>query len=163
MQANGLSKRNFNELFGLRVQTIKVPDQTIFTTDVKGPGGFSYQSPYEYELTKEFSFNLLNDQFDRLRNVFVDWMRVTSGIGSDGAITYRSQTSCDLSIIALNDNGRPLAGYTIFDCIPKSVSGTGFDTSSQELVTFDVGLSCRRMKKLTGVEAAVAFSTFSIF
>jgi len=160
LQNNGFSRRNFADVFSTRVQTIKVPDQSVFTTDVKGPGGFDYQAPYQYSLSNDINMNILNDQFDRLRNIFVDWMRVSTGIGSDGAIPYRSQTSCDISIITLNDNGKPLAGYTAFDCIIKSVQGSAFDMASEDLVRFDVGLSCRRMKKLSGVEAAVAFSTF---
>mgnify|MGYP003140739005 FL=1 len=159
LQFNGFTRRNFADVMSTRVQSIKVPDQTVFTTDVKGPGGFDYQAPYQYSLSNDINMNILNDQFDRIRNVFVDWMRVSTGIGSDGAIPYRSQTSCDLSIITLNDNGKPLAGYTAFDCIIKSVQGSAFDMASEDLVRFDVGLSCRRMKKLSGVEAAVAFST----
>ena len=158
LQVNGFTTRPFNELINTRVQTITIPEQNIFTADISGPGAFDYEHPYQYSLAKTVSMNLLNDQFDRLRNVFVDWIRVSSGIGSNGSLPYRSQTSCDFAVVALSDNGRPLSGYLIEDSIIKGVSGTPFDTSSNELVKFDVTLSCRRLRKLSGVDAGIALS-----
>ena len=87
-----------------------MPDQSVFTADVTGVSGFDYQAPYKYTLTPDVNISIINDQFDRLRNVFVDWIRISTGIGSDGALSYRSQTSCDFSIIALSDTGKPLSG-----------------------------------------------------
>ena len=95
-----------------------------------------------------------------MRNVFVDWLRISTGIGSDGALAYRSQTSCDFSIIALGENGVPLCGYTAQDTIVKSVDGTSFDMSSDTLVNFTVSMSCRRLQRLNGTQAALAFSSF---
>ena len=83
---------------------------------------------------------------------------MSSGIGSNGALPYRSQTSCDFSVVALNDNGVPTSGYSIEDVIIKQVDGTDFDTSSNELVKFNVILSCRRLRRLSGVESNIALS-----
>ncbi len=160
LSSNGLAKRDFQDHLVHRTQTVKVPDQSAFTTDVKGPGGFDYQAPYQYSVSPDVNITVINDQFDRMRNVFVDWLRISTGIGSDGALAYRSQTSCDFSIIALGENGVPLCGYTAQDTIIKSVDGTSFDMSSDTLVNFTVSMSCRRLQRLNGTQAALAFSSF---
>ena len=158
VQANGFTSRGFNDLLSVRVENVKIPDQNMFTSEISGPGGFDYDHPYQYSLVKDVTMTVLNDQFDRLRNCFVDWLRVSSGIVSNGALTYRSQTSCDFSVIALNDNGVPTSGYSIEDVIIKQVDGTDFDTSSNELVKFNLILSCRRLRRLSGVESNIALS-----
>ena len=63
-----------------------------------------------------------------------------NGIGSDGALSYRSQTSCDFAC-CLDTNDKPLSGYTALDTIVKSVDGTSFDSNTEDLVKFSVGLS----------------------
>ncbi len=158
LNANGFTPRSFNELLNLRVENVKIPDQNMFTSEISGPGGFDYDHPYQYSLVKDVTMTVLNDQFDRLRNSFVDWIRVSTGIGSNGALPYRSQTSCDISVVALSDSGRPLSGYSIEDVIVKQTDGTGFDTSSNELVKFNVTLSCRRLRRLSGIESNIAIS-----
>ena len=83
--------------------------------------GLTIKHLIKYTLTPDVNISIINDQFDRMRNVFVDWIRISTGIGSDGALSYRSQTSCDFSIIALGDtNDKPLSGYTAQDTIIKS-------------------------------------------
>ena len=160
LQNNGFTKRSFGEEIVHRVQTVKVPDQSVFTADVTGVSGFDYQDPYKYTLTPDVNISIINDQFDRLRNVFVDWIRISTGIGSDGALSYRSQTSCDFSIIALDTNDKPLSGYTALDTIVKSVDGTSFDSNAEDLVKFSVGLSTRQLRRLNQVQAASVLAAF---
>ena len=74
----------------VRVQAVKVPDQNIFTSDIVGPGAFDYEHPYQYSLQKDVTISVLSHQFERLRNVFVDWMRVSSGIAQTDALPYRT-------------------------------------------------------------------------
>ena len=118
----------------------------------------SHDRPYQYSLVKDFTLTILNDQFNRLRNCFVDWLRLSTGISSNGALPYRSQTSCDISVITLDDSGRPLSGFQMQDAIIKQVDGTAFDTSSNELVKFNTTMSCRKLKRLSGIESGIALS-----
>ena len=156
--SNGFTARGFNDLFSVRVENVKIPDQNVFTAEISGPGGFDYDHPYQYSLVKDFTLTILNDQFDRLRNCFVDWLRLSTGISSNGALPYRSQTSCDISVITLDDSGRPLSGFQMQDAIIKQVDGTAFDTSSNELVKFNTTMFCRKLKRLSGIESGIALS-----
>ena len=158
---NGMTTRDFNREMSVRVQAVKVPDQNIFTSDVVGPGGFDYEHPYQYSLQKDVTISVLSQQFERLRSVFVDWMRVSSGIGSNGALPYRTDVSCDLSVVVLSDTGIPLMGHEIKDVIIKGVTGNEFRTDSNDLAKFDVSLSCRRLRRLSGIESNIALSGLS--
>ena len=107
---NGFLRRDFTETVALRTSSASVPEQNIRTSTITNVNGVDYEHPYQYDLSNNVDLTILNDRFDRLRSIFADWLRLSSGISTIGAIPYRNQIAADLTIVSLDKEGNALSG-----------------------------------------------------
>ena len=157
---NGFLRRDFTETVALRTSSASVPEQNIRTSTITNVNGVDYEHPYQYDLSNNVDLTILNDRFDRLRSIFADWLRLSSGISTIGAIPYRNQIAADLTIVSLDKEGNALSGYEMKDCICKNVQGTQYSQKNKDaLLEFNITLSPSFMRKLNSFEASIVYAS----
>ena len=135
----GVSELEFQTQLNDRLQSVKLPEQSLATNTIK-VSGVDYEHPYQTNYEGDIEMTFLLDKTAFLRRVFNNWLNDIH-LGRSGAFRYKTDYACNIIIELTNQQGTPQSGCLVFDVFPKTVSSFSTEGESTKLVEQSVTFS----------------------